>query len=164
MSAKPELKPIQTKYNGYHFRSRLEARWAVFFDALQIPYEYEPEGFETECGRYLPDFRISNCLGYYVEIKPDVVEVDDRWLSFAQHKVLMLLCGQPFTNTHTITLLFRENQESAYFEYRKCCRQVALTLFADGSFRLLNDSAKEPKSLLEAYEAARSARFEHLHG
>lgn len=25
---------IQTEYNGYLFRSRLEARWAVFFDAL----------------------------------------------------------------------------------------------------------------------------------
>jgi len=40
-----EIKAIETVYNGYKFRSRLEARWAVFFDALGIEYEYEKEGF-----------------------------------------------------------------------------------------------------------------------
>jgi hypothetical protein len=29
-----EIKAIETSYKGYRFRSRLEARWAVFFDAL----------------------------------------------------------------------------------------------------------------------------------
>ena len=28
------LRPIETHYNGYRFRSRLEARWAVFFEAM----------------------------------------------------------------------------------------------------------------------------------
>ena len=56
-----EIKAIETEYNGYKFRSRLEARWAVFFDAAGIKYEYEPEGFEIkvnseEMYRYLPDF------------------------------------------------------------------------------------------------------------
>ena len=41
-----EIKAIETVYNGYRFRSRLEARWAVFFEAAGIEYEYEPEGFE----------------------------------------------------------------------------------------------------------------------
>ena len=45
-----EIKAIETEYNGYRFRSRLEARWAVFFDAMGIKYEYEPEGFELEDG------------------------------------------------------------------------------------------------------------------
>ncbi len=39
------MKPIETKYKGCRFRSRLEARWAVFFDALGIKWRYEPEGF-----------------------------------------------------------------------------------------------------------------------
>jgi hypothetical protein len=39
-------KPIETRYAGCRFRSRLEARWAVFFDRLGIAWEYEPEGFE----------------------------------------------------------------------------------------------------------------------
>lgn len=59
----PTIKPIETHYNGLRFRSRLEARWAVFFDALGIEYEYEPEGFELPSGaRYLPDFRVK-CYG-----------------------------------------------------------------------------------------------------
>jgi hypothetical protein len=28
-----DLRPIETRYRGFRFRSRLEARWAVFFDA-----------------------------------------------------------------------------------------------------------------------------------
>lgn len=48
---------IDTEYKGYRFRSRLEARWAVFFDALGLRWEYEKEGFELgKLGRYLPDF------------------------------------------------------------------------------------------------------------
>ncbi len=51
------IKAIETRYNGYRFRSRLEARWAVFFDALGIEYDYEPEGFDLgDAGWYLPDF------------------------------------------------------------------------------------------------------------
>jgi len=58
-----EIKPIETIYDGYKFRSRLEARWAVFFDALGVPYEYEPEGFVLPSGRqYLPDFKVK-CYG-----------------------------------------------------------------------------------------------------
>lgn len=48
-----EIKPIETYYNGYRFRSRLEARWAVFFDALGVRYEYEPEGYHTEDGKII---------------------------------------------------------------------------------------------------------------
>jgi len=50
------IKAIETSYKGYLFRSRLEARWAVFFDALGIVWEYEREGFELDGLRYLPDF------------------------------------------------------------------------------------------------------------
>lgn len=47
---------IETTYQGCRFRSRLEARYAVFFDALQIPWEYEKEGFCLQGINYLPDF------------------------------------------------------------------------------------------------------------
>ena len=65
------LKAIETRYKGYRFRSRLEARWAVFFDNLGLKWEYEPEGFETSLGPYLPDFFIAenHHYGPYVEIK-----------------------------------------------------------------------------------------------
>lgn len=50
------FKAIETKYDGYKFRSRLEARWATFFNTLGIPYEYEKEGYNLEGTWYLPDF------------------------------------------------------------------------------------------------------------
>lgn len=60
---------IQTEYNGYLFRSRLEARWAVFFDALGIEYEYEPEGIVLSDGtQYLPDFYLPDFKCYF-EVK-----------------------------------------------------------------------------------------------
>lgn len=64
-----DIKPIETVYNGYRFRSRLEARWAVFFDALGVEYEYEPEGYMGWNGvRYLPDFYLRD-FNVYAEVK-----------------------------------------------------------------------------------------------
>jgi len=64
------IKAIETEYNGYRFRSRLEARWAVFFDTLGIKYQYEMEGYDTKEGYYLPDFRLPK-YNALIEIKPD---------------------------------------------------------------------------------------------
>jgi hypothetical protein len=58
---------IETLYKGYRFRSRLEARWAVFFDALGVDWQYEPQGYEVGGQRYLPDFWL-HMLGW-VEVK-----------------------------------------------------------------------------------------------
>lgn len=66
------MKAIQTSYKGYRFRSRLEARWAVFFDALGLRWEYETEGFDLgTAGWYLPDFKVFGERDpVWVEIKP----------------------------------------------------------------------------------------------
>lgn len=77
----PDIKPIETIYNGYRFRSRLEARWAVFFDAIGFDYEYEPEGFNlgNNCF-YLPDFYLPE-NDSWVEIKgKDIDETTYRKL------------------------------------------------------------------------------------
>lgn len=71
MSRNTSFRAITTRYKGYAFRSRLEARWAVFFDHLGIRWDYEPEGFELGNGlRYLPDFWLPDWK-IWVEIKPD---------------------------------------------------------------------------------------------
>jgi hypothetical protein len=71
------LTAIETRYAGYRFRSRLEARWAVFFDAIAWPWRYEEEGFDLgQAGRYLPDFRLFDRL--YIEVKPNLDAFDDR--------------------------------------------------------------------------------------
>lgn len=73
-----DFKPIETIYNGYRFRSRLEARWAVFFDALGIKYEYEPEGFVLSDGtHYLPDFYLPQ-FDCYMEIKRKELDFSER--------------------------------------------------------------------------------------
>lgn len=73
------VKAIETIYDGYRFRSRLEARWAVFFNHADIPYEYEVEGYVTESGEwYLPDFFLPDC-GLYVEVKGSTDQIDFDW-------------------------------------------------------------------------------------
>lgn len=60
---------IPTAYKGIVFRSRLEARWAIFFDTLKVEYLYEPQPFITRLGGYLPDFYLPKTK-WLVEIKP----------------------------------------------------------------------------------------------
>lgn len=71
-----QIKPIETEYKGYRFRSRLEARWAVFFDAIKLKYEYEQEGYclGNSC-YYLPDFTFPT-LKIHCEIKPSDAAID----------------------------------------------------------------------------------------
>jgi len=92
------LQAIETKHNGFLFRSRLEARWAVFFDEMGIKYEYEPEGFKTKCGYYLPDFRVMTRFGYpiWYEVKPRGFVSCDRFNSFCQSNNAEMLRGDPF--------------------------------------------------------------------
>jgi hypothetical protein len=58
----------ETKFHGITYKSRQEARWAVFFESLGIPYEYEPEGFDWGETKYLPDFYLpqQDCI---IEVK-----------------------------------------------------------------------------------------------
>lgn len=87
-----KIKPIETSFMGYRFRSRLEARWAVFFQTLGVEFEYEPEGFDLgDDVKYLPDFRLRDVLIYkadkyvigdlFVEVKgiltsSDIVKIE----------------------------------------------------------------------------------------
>jgi len=66
-----ELKPIETRYKGFLFRSRLEARWALFLDALNINWFYEHEGYDLDGLWYLPDFYLPTFHnGAFIEVKP----------------------------------------------------------------------------------------------
>jgi hypothetical protein len=75
------IKAIETEYNGYRFRSRLEARWAVFFDTLGIEYQYEKEGFDLNGMWYLPDFWLpkQDC---FIEIKGAIPTCEELGKAF----------------------------------------------------------------------------------
>lgn len=69
------IKAHPTIYKGVQFRSRLEARWAAFFDLIGWKWEYEP----IDLKGWTPDFLVtfpcnhSECSGNHtllVEIKP----------------------------------------------------------------------------------------------
>lgn len=62
------MKGAITTYNGKRYRSRTEARWAKFFDELQIKHWYEPQKFDFGDYRYIPDFYLP-LLKAWVEIK-----------------------------------------------------------------------------------------------
>lgn len=104
------MKPIETHYNGYRFRSRLEARWAVFFDAIGVEWEYEKEGYDLgDAGWYLPDFWLPRCNSIgdstWVEVKSEPFtqyELQKCYaLSTETDKPCLLLSGMPTTNTYT---------------------------------------------------------------
>ena len=103
---------IETRYKGYRFRSRLEARWAVFFDSLGLKWEYEPEGFELEGGvRYLPDFKVQypgrnpeEAHHEWFECKGDLRAVTpaewSKMIEFQRAHGLIVLDGTPDTRMY----------------------------------------------------------------
>ena len=64
----------ETKYKGIWFRSRLEARWAAFFDLVGIVYHYEP----FDLPGWSPDFLVRvdytneghGVINWLLEVKP----------------------------------------------------------------------------------------------
>src|SRR5438270_435970 len=97
---------IPTAYNGVNFRSRLEARWAAFFDLCNWSWEYEP----IDLNGWIPDFRLIGIDKTLVEVKPfeidpyTILEGDDKgWLEVVTKiekanppSQCMLLGGSPF--------------------------------------------------------------------
>lgn len=81
---------IPTLYAGVLFRSRTEARWARFWDALDIRWDYEPQGFVAAGVPYLPDFVTFPALGIlWIEIKPSWQadpEGVEKWRRFADRR------------------------------------------------------------------------------
>ncbi len=111
------IKPLETVWNGYRFRSRLEARWSVCFDALGVAYDYEREGFDLgPAGWYLPDFWLPS-LQTWIEVKgeyPSQPELD-KVETFAryqhlQSKSVALLVGSPWAKVN-------EHGETVGFDY-----------------------------------------------
>ena len=88
---------IPTKYNGFEFRSRLEARWAAFFDLLGWHYEYEP----YDLNGWIPDFALyGKVVEVLVEVKPfstfeefDLTKIETALLHTQKEGTELLLLG-----------------------------------------------------------------------
>ncbi|HUV47216.1 MAG TPA: hypothetical protein VMW29_03720 [Candidatus Bathyarchaeia archaeon] len=60
------MRGIKTLYKGTIFRSRLEAKWAAFFDFCKWKWEYEPFDLDG----WIPDFILMGVESILVEVKP----------------------------------------------------------------------------------------------
>lgn len=150
---------IETRYKGYRFRSRLEARWAVYFDALSMKWDYEKEGFDLgSAGYYLPDFWLPEA-STWAEVKPteftsSELEKIKRLGDLTGQKVLMLVevpdlkpywCYDPSVSyTYDVAVCWYNETGRLY-----------------GSIGEDFSSLDFDERVLPGVRAARSARFEH---
>lgn len=168
-----DLTPIPTDYKGHVFRSRLEARWAVFFDALDIEWHYENEGYDLDGTRYLPDFWLPH-LGIFIEIKPSVdwfYNEKCQALAVKSGHSVFHLAGDPWPGAYRITVYYSSGICTGGDLYRFALGRRddrELWYVTDDAWNCINPITdddrlpyeKSPR-LMEAYRAARSARFEH---
>lgn len=117
---KSRLRAITTRYKNHSFRSRLEARYAVYFDHLGIKWEYEPEGFELGNGlRYLPDFWLPE-WGIWIEVKPvapDAAGVEKARRLAAGHSAVLMLVGEPKAELHDQNRFFGWDSDMEFRSY-----------------------------------------------
>jgi len=104
----PSPKPIETHYAGCRFRSRLEARWAVFFNALEIAWEYEPQGYVTPEGMYLPDFFLPD-FEKFAEVKPKKFSEHEYQMAASLPEPCLLLVGPPAMKFYSPARLFPDD-------------------------------------------------------
>jgi len=179
------LKAIETHYKGYRFRSRTEAKWAVFFDKLGLRWDYEEEGYVlAKTGCYLPDFKVILPSDEIIYCEVNHSEADDfdddeirKLREFANERrcKVILLTGVPdFRAYNQLVPYSRSNSFTAAFfqDYKPYIRTAdaywfqALELDSNtGRLHFKADERRLRKALgqgfLDAVAAARSARFEH---
>lgn len=157
------IKAIETQYKGYRFRSRLEARWAVFFDALGLAWEYEPEGFDLGDGvRYLPDFWLPE-LDCYAEVKPRQFSRHEWDKCNALSESCLLLDGVP---AHCAWALTKGISGKDTFEWYLSGDEFGRVELSQSKYKgriwfLFGENCNTYDEPTIAIGAALSARFEH---
>ncbi len=175
------MKVIQTSYDRYLFRSRTEARWAVFFDNLNISWEYEKEGFELEdlfVGTlfYLPDFWLPNVYakngqgqGVWLEIKGTIpTETEERKcyaLEEGTHRPVFLVVGIPPGNGEDGYGIVDFPCMFSGLTFCKCyhCKSIKIghSLAHDPCEKCGGQTDDQHPDIQQAILAARQVRFEH---
>lgn len=182
------IQAIETHLYGCRFRSRLEARWAIFFETLGLPWEYEAEAYRLPDGDvYLPDFWLPT-LNTWFEVKPPYRKQDAtqtkawRFMDHVARQSGPLNAAIAFGNIPdpTLGVIYQTDAVDAWMQngfqiwhnhdnyhgWVICptCGKIGITYDARNGYNCHHSTGKDwnphhPK-LLEAYRAARSARFE----
>jgi len=172
------MEVIETLFDGYRFRSRTEARWAVFFKTVGFRYFYEREGFKLRSQWYLPDFWLPE-IKFWLEVKGDEPTDEEQALCeelASQTRQDVLLAVGPPEPTEQL-IWFQARMPDEEFLVASGRWHFADDRRNDGEFWLLQKDAahsiwpktgpfheREPlvhSATKFAYEAARAARFEH---
>jgi hypothetical protein len=175
MPDKFEYTPLQTEYRGHRFRSRIEARWAVFFDMLKIPFEYEPEGVRLLIGgAYLPDFilRPDPDRGpVWFEVKGDAPDAEEiakaRELAALTRRSCLIAFGNFSSGyasfaTPVMIKLTPDGSMTGLYTWYHCstCSKVGIKLVTEEFFEGCSCHYPYQSAILDgAYRAARAARF-----
>ena len=159
----PELRSIETFYNGYRFRSRLEARWAVFFDEMGWQYEYEPQGLVLSDGRpYLPDFLLTAARAW-IEIKPQAPSQEERMTAHDFNRAgewYNLFVGLPYAFSCFFVM---DNDQEEYWSPAWFCSVSHEAAVTNGTYKFVFDpvlSVGDARRFQWAYDVAKSVRFE----
>lgn len=164
MGINGEVVPAKkTRYHKIHARSRTEAKWAVFFDGVRLPYRYESEDTYLAAlnKRYLPDFYLSSPIGNVVaEIKgkkPTDLEQEKCYqLCYQEGYPVLLINGSPYFGDYEMQLY--------YVEYDMLqCGVCSGVLYPTDSY--CGKCGNNNSSLIDYYSSAkvvrtREARFE----
>jgi hypothetical protein len=155
---------IPTLYQGINFRSRNEARWAVYFDALGLAWQYEPEGYFVNGRGYLPDFWLPE-LDCFAEVKSGTFTSEEWALCCGLPKPCVILDGPPAARAWACTGTDATPTYDAYLGGEQY-GQIALahSLSWRRLFFLMGDNYQDLRSSWEecpAVASALSARFEH---
>lgn len=154
-----DMNPIQTRYKGFWFRSRLEARWAVFFDSLDLSWSYEVQGFRLSNSlNYLPDFFImdvetswGNHHSGWVEVKGVMKKKDEekcRELAIQSEMPVVMVQGDPL-----------DYYAEIYRKYTPTQR-VYISISDNGVMSIQKKKPEEKEVIQQAARKARSERFE----
>lgn len=163
------LQAIPTEYHGYTFRSRLEARWALFFEKGKIPFDYEPEGYQyDDLTRYLPDFILptfqvfAEVKGQFKEWKADMKRILRFVTPELNARGILLLTEVPAPRgvNHTSVYWY----PFLYYNPLKECAEITKVVFVEGE----NGLVLNTKSVISdwhkqnAYEFLDTGSYEDL--
>jgi len=175
------MQPIPTSFDGYTFRSRLEARWAVFFKLRRIQYKHEHQGFRLKGGLwYLPDFFLPEhpC---FIEIKPDSILDNPE----EQEKLAALLhiwnedrnrpgslyafVGEPRKERHTVFVVTNTETWAARLMACRRCPGLSWETFDGSAWGNIGEHPPDcvkynerwPLPLDDVFDEAMAVRFEH---
>lgn len=136
MTYDPNIKAIPTEFKGTKFRSRLEARWAFFFEQMGIRWEYEPSVPTLEDGmdgiKYQPDFLVNAGKAEWPELtfgEPTFVEVKPGSFTFTDfaslETALRALC---YTTRRSVFLVVGDVDNCSVMQWGFYTREDGISL------------------------------------